>query len=1034
MGPESVREDLARKKQSSVLMFGTQCGFLLIVYLLAGSALAQSRFNAGMTANDPTPHRFDSWTTANGLPQNSVVAITQTRDGYLWFATLDGLVRYDGMRFTVFDRSNTPGFATNRCYALFEDKDGTLWIGTEEGSLMRYRNGVFSTFTTADGLPKGVVDRIQTDSSGHLLVTTWNGTVRWQDGRFVPYLQGDSSKNLKVYVGRSGALWRWDEAGLHRSKDGTLSSYNIPLKPSRPDYIVLYETRNGDFWGKQGTEALFRISNGVITRYAQPHTSSVSIENLWTMLEDRQGNLWFGTYKNGMLRYKDGEFTNYATANGLSSNSIRSLFEDREGTLWIGTYDRGLNRLTKQFISTLSTADGLIGDNVYPIYEDRTGEIWLGTYSGLSRFSAHRFTNYNQKHGLLHTAVQALTSDHTGKIWVGTSGGLYSFAEGKFTAHPELMPVVPVQVIEQDKTNALWVGTERGLLRIQGDNKVLYTTQDGLPADNITVLREDRQGALWIGTYEGLTRLKDGRFTVYTTKEGLHSNRVRSLYEDSDGVLWIGTYDGGLSRLNNGRFTNYTMDQGLFNNGVFQILEDQRGNFWISSNRGVYRVRKRQLNDFAEGKIAGIESIAYGAQDGLLNIECNGGRQPAGIKTRDGKLWFPTQQGVIIIDPEAVPFNPQPPPVLIEGVTIDRANMAFAPGGQGGADVRVLPGQANLEISYTGLSFTKPEQVRFKYKLTGQDADWIEAGTRRTANYSYLRPGAYEFIVLAANSDGVWNNTGARLRVVVVPAFYQTWWFRLLGLLSIAGVIGLVFKQRLNQANRARQAQEAFSRRLIDSQEQERKRIAAELHDGLGQSLAIIKNRALHSLIAPDDHDRALEQIEEIAEAATQAILETRDIAYNLRPFHIDQLGLTAALETMIERAAYDDLHFTTDLDLIDGGLTPEQEINFYRIVQECLNNIIKHAEATQASVIIKQREGMIDLTIEDNGRGFTLDSRRESANGSGFGLLGLTERARILDGSLAITSAPGKGTQIHFKMAGRNRRHRRPEEQRNDP
>jgi ligand-binding sensor domain-containing protein len=617
-----------------------------------------------------------------------------------------------------------------------------------------------------------------------------------------------------------------------------LSTYSIPFDPSKPGKVVLYETRSGDLWGRQGPDALFRISNGAITRYTEKDGLPARIEIIWAMLEDRHGNLWLGTDKKGLLRYKDGSFTVYTTANGLSSNSIKSLFEDHEGTLWIGTDERGLNRLTKRFITTLSTADGLIGDNVYPIYEDRAGQIWLGTYSGLSRFSDRRFTNYNHANGLLNISVQALTSDHTGRMWIGTRGGLFSFTEGQFTEHPELVPGVAVQVIHEDKAANLWIGTERGLLRLKDGNKVLYTTRDGLPDDIIRVIREDQQGALWIGTYGGLVRLKDGRFTVYTTRDGLASNRVRSLYKDNDGVLWIGTYDGGLSRLKNGRFTNYTMEQGLFNNGVFQILEDQRGNFWISSNRGVYRVRRQQLNDFADGKIPAINCIAYGLQDGLLNTECNGGRQPAGIKTRDGKLWFPTQQGAIIIDPEAVPFNSQPPPVLIERVTVDRANVAF---GKGGAGVRVLPGQANLEISYTGLSYTKPEQVRFKYKLTGQDADWIEAGTRRAANYSYLPPGTYGFTVIAANSDGVWNNTGAQLQVVVLPAFYQTWWFRLLALLSIAGVIGLAFKRRLDQAHRARQAQEAFSRRLIDSQEQERKRIAAELHDGLGQSLVIIK-------------------------------------------------------------------------------------------------------------------------------------------------------------------------------------------------
>ena len=428
------------------------------------------------------------------------------------------------------------------------------------------------------------------------------------------------------------------------------------------------------------------------------------------------------------------------------------------------------------------------------------------------------------------------------------------------------------------------------------------------------------------------------------------------------------------------------------------------------------------MNDLADGKIRAVTSISYGKVDGLLSRDCNGGRQPSGAKTADGKLLFTTLGGVAVVNPEAAPLNSLPPPVQIQTVKIDNAEADAR------SEIRVLPGQANLEIDYIGLSFIKPEQMRFRYKLIGQDQDWIEAGSRRTANYSYLPSGSYTFNVIAANSDGVWNQVGANLRIVVVPPFYRTWWFLGLMAVSLAGLVMLIYRLRVSQLRKEHsvkeafsrqllESQEDFSRRLIESQEAERKRIAAELHDGLGQSLVIIKNRALHSLTEPEDHDRAIEQIEEIADAAGHAILEAREIAYNLRPFHIDRLGLTAALAAMIKRAGNNSLHFTTELDSIDGLLTPEQEINFYRIVQECLNNILKHSEASTADVAIKRREQMIDLTIQDNGRGFTLGVRQESTNGSGFGLLGLAERARILGGALTINSAPGKGTTTHLQL-----------------
>jgi signal transduction histidine kinase len=489
---------------------------------------------------------------------------------------------------------------------------------------------------------------------------------------------------------------------------------------------------------------------------------------------------------------------------------------------------------------------------------------------------------------------------------------------------------------------------------------------------------------------------------------------VRSLYEDAEGTLWVGTYDGGLSRLKAGRLTTYRVAQGLFNSGVFQILEDGRGNFWISCNRGIYRVGRQQLNDFADGRSASVTCIAYGKLDGMLNTECNGGRQPAGVRARDGKLWFPTQGGVVVIDPAAVPFNAQPPPVLIESVSLDGTAIGFRAG------VRVEPGQSSLLINYTGLSYVKPEQVRFKYRLFGQDNDWIDAGTRRVVNYSHLSPGSYTFQVVAANSDGVWNNAGASLRIAVLPPFYRTWWFLSLTLLAVTGLAALAHQIRVRQLKRLHAAQEAFSDQLISSQEQERQRIAAELHDSLGQNLLIIKNRALLSLKLLGDTAKTQEQIEEISTSTSEAIKEVRQIAYNLRPYHLDEIGLTQALEEMVERLSHAcPIKFTATIDLIDDCFTKEAEINLYRIVQECLNNTIKHARATEAEIQIRRNLHEVELVIHDNGQGFTPEAARNGETGRrGFGLTGMAERARILGGKLALQSAPGQGTTITLTIA----------------
>ena len=302
-------------------------------------------------------------------------------------------------------------------------------------------------------------------------------------------------------------------------------------------------------------------------------------------------------------------------------------------------------------------------------------------------------------------------------------------------------------------------------------------------------------------------------FITYAMAEGVATNHIWTIYEDADGTFWIGTYDDGLSRFRDGHFFNYRMEHGLFDNGVFQILEDRRGYFWISCNRGIYRVSRQELNDFAEGRVSRINSVAYGKHDGMLNIECNGGRLPAGIIARDGKFWFPTQEGVAIVDTEAVCINPQAPPTLIESVTLERDPVDFQRG------VTIDPGQRGLEISYTGLSYIKSDQIKFKYKLEGLDHDWVDAGTRRVAYFPYLPPGSYRFRVIAANSDGVWNNEGASIKVTVRAAFWQRLWFWLLCAGAGVSVAAFVIKGRVVRLKNKHAEREAFSRRLIQSQE-----------------------------------------------------------------------------------------------------------------------------------------------------------------------------------------------------------------------
>ena len=443
----------------------------------------------------------------------------------------------------------------------------------------------------------------------------------------------------------------------------------------------------------------------------------------------------------------------------------------------------------------------------------------------------------------------------------------------------------------------MWLGAENGLMRYKDDILTKFTTENGLAGNDVKVIIDAHSGGLWIGTYGGLSRFQNGKLTSWTENDGLPSRTIRALYEDADEVLWIGTYDGGLARFKDGKFTHYNSGIGLYNDGAFQILEDEQRNFWISSNHGIYRVSRDELNEYADGKRTTINSTAYGKSDGMLNAECNGGRSPAGVKTRDGRLWFPTQDGVAMIEPQEIKINSQPPPVVIENVKIDNADFEFRSADSGASSdvkkskIRIEPSQNNFEIKYTALSFINSENLRFKYKLEGLDDNWTDAGTRRLAYFSHIPPGDYTFRVIAANSDGIWNEQGATLKIVVLPPFYRTWWFMAMALFGFGGLAFLFFRRRETQIRLKHAEERAFSRRLIDSQEHERKRFAAEMHDGLGQSLVIIKNRAGLSLRQADKKEAMLDHLENISATASHAIQEAKEIAFNLRPHLLGSFG-----------------------------------------------------------------------------------------------------------------------------------------------
>lgn len=809
-------------------------------------------------------YRFDTWTTDNGLPQNGVRSLTQTPDGYIWFTTFDGLVRFDGIKFTVFDKSNTPGIISNRFSAINSDKDGAIYACTrEDGVLTIARNGSFHSYT-ADKLPAKNFSHIMPDDAGEMRFLTENkdrSRGSWyylRDEKFVFSEQTEEPPPSRDYLSPSGKLWRYSAGEVIEFANGRETRYTQNI-PTYPFTYAFFEDSEGALW--MGASTLTRLKDGVAHSYGKEQGLVVGVDfhSFW----EQDGRVWFSNggvlgAGAGLVSFKDGEFKIYGREHGISQQIYRAV-KDREGTVWLAT-NHGLSRLQRRVVQTLSTKDGLRDQEVYPIYRDRKGDIWIGTGKGISIYRDGKFETLDlrdtrpsatDKQGAItgSATVQAFFEDSNGKMWIGTSGNLYVLDNGQLQRIKEA-ETHHIYAITQDKNGTVWAAGNLGALKFEDyklEKKV--DSKDGLPNDFLTNVFEDSTGRLWFTGQGGLSEYKDGTFVNYNKDNGLAGNNVRTIYEDKEGVLWIGTYDEGISRFKDGKFSSITVENGLFSNGVFAIQEDEKGNFWISSNRGIYRAKKRELNEISDGSARKVNSVGYGKEDGMLSTECNGGRQPASLKDEQGRFWFPTQDGISIVDPSVETFNPLPPPVVVESVTADRRKM------ENGTDLSIQPHERNIEISYTGLSMLRSSQMRFKYKLEGLDADWIDAGPRRTAYYSYLPPGNYTFRVMAANSDGVWNESGASIEIKALPYFYQTRLFVLLCIAIIVFGILLAWQLSVYQMKRREKKLKA----LVDARTRELKDANETLQllansDGLTR----IGNRRMFEKFLADEWHRAI--------------------------------------------------------------------------------------------------------------------------------------------------------------------------------
>jgi ligand-binding sensor domain-containing protein len=755
-----------------------------ISLLLSSSALAQKQQIPPLTQ-----YNIRSWSTKDGLPNDKITAVYQSVQGYIWLASQEGLVRFDGGSFEVFDKKNTPIFPHSQVTALVEDKDSTLWINTIRG-ILKYKHGKFEEVQADKGVAPFIGTTLFIDRKGNCLVGTRTGILQVVDGRLANF--GGTAHHTFISVNTlcddsEGNLWIGTAQGLKCLSGGVLKEIGSGI-PAGASITSLTLGQDQTLW--VGTlSGLYSAKPGSPRKFESVRT--LADQTIRSLCGDRRDHVWIGTEQNGLYRYAGGKLDAITTREGLSANYILSLCEDREGNIWAGTFYNGVDEIWRGKFETYSTEEGLAGPLVRAIAEDQKGTMWIGTESGLSKWNSGNVVNYSTKDGLPHDQVRSIFIDN-GTVWLGTRSGLSRFDGTRFRNYfaRDGLSDEYARVVTADFDGNLWIGyNAQGIDRLK-DGKFENLDKEGIPRVGIRVIHRGKNRTMWIGTTDGLIRWRDKHATYYRTETGLPSD-LFAVYEDEDHTVWIGTYGDGLFRLKNEKVDRITTKDGLYDDVVYQILQDDKKNFWMSSNRGVFRVALNELNDVADKKIARVNSVNYGSADGMKSSECNGNSQPAGIRARDGRMWFPTTNGLAIIDPSNIPVNTVPPEVIIETLKVDSLSVDLE------NPVSIGPGYSYLEIHYAGLSFVVPERMIFKFKLDGFDKDWRNAGPRRVAYYTNVPPGKYVFRVQARNNDEVWSKEGVALAIELKPYFYQTaWFYGLCGIILIAVVV-VVYRGRV---------------------------------------------------------------------------------------------------------------------------------------------------------------------------------------------------------------------------------------------
>ncbi len=923
---------------------------------------------AGRVPAADSPFVVDVWGTAAGLPQSSVIALTQTREGYLWVGTLNGLVRFDGNSFTRFNVNNTPGLTDNRIIFLFEDRRTNLWVGTEGGGLCAIKDGVVKNFDAGSAL--GKITFAYEDESG----TIWFSAA---DGKFLCWKNGRLESNPQIFSaqlfyraarlsvpGRNGVVWRLQGGRVEKRRGARLE-----------------KSWDATPWGNT-------------------HVSAA--------IEDRDGNLAVATLGAGMFWLDNaGDWRPIGLDQGLSHNTVLAATFDREGNLWAGTDGGGLNRIRKK---SFTVPAGLHPWVAQSAAEDALGNLWV-TYNGqgLSCWRTNAAIDYGI--GAAGNAWSVLV-DRRQQVWAGTRGeGLFRFASNYFQPVAGLDKIGrQIFALFEARNGTIWAGGQNGLAGFDGAQWRIFSSKDGLPPNSIRAFAEDAAGTLWIGTEGGgLFRLRDGK----VSNANAPVKDVSCLLVDRDGVLWVGSSGHGLARWQNGKWSVCsTIHGGLVSDSIGYLLEDDAGNLWLGSYEGLLRISKKSVADFAAGAVKTIACRTF------FTRECSAGAQPAAVRTHDGKMWFPTIGGLLSVNPAELNPNPNPPPVVIESVVVDgveqNSNRLVS---LAHPSVTLTPASEQLEIHFTTLNFSAPKGAqfgaRFKFRLEGRDKTWTDIGGERVAHFNKINPGRYLFRVIACNEDGVWNDSGATLAVTVEPPFWRTLWFVAAAVLLLLGALaGIIYL--LSTARLKRQLRAARQKELI---ERERARIARDLHDQLGANLTQVT--LLGELAQTDKHLPAEVELhaQQIIETARDTTRSLDEIVWAVNPANDTLEGLANYVckyaQDYFELAGVS-YRAGLPVQLPATPIPPEVRHNVFLAFKEAVNNVVKHAHATEARVSLSLVPGKFILTVADNGCGVGDVSDKKLRNG----LNNMRKRLADIRGEFELLPGAGGGTVVKFTVS----------------